>query len=60
MAPAILTTLGVGTESSTQLVSAEEALQITRSLYILLEKEMSLLEGFPEKNHLGAFRVDRN
>lgn len=60
MAPAILTTLGVETESSTQLVSAEEALQITRSLYILLEKEMSLQEGFPEKKHLGAFRVDRN
>lgn len=47
MAPAILTTLGVETESSTQLVSAEEALQITRSLYILLEKEMSLQEGVP-------------
>lgn len=60
MAPAILTTLGVETESSTQLVSAEEALQITRSLYILLEKEMSLQEGFPEKKHLGAFRLDRN
>lgn len=64
----LLTTLGVGTESSTQMMSVEEALQINRSLYIFQEKEMSLLKEFPEKTnkqtkklkHFHALRVGRN